>query len=156
VPVIVTAYIDLKEMKLIKHGDSLREVILPRARLNEPQYQVEKMTVRETRSMMVHVGKDMYPQVAHYVQVTLHERVELIKQMAVTNRILIQAEEEGKEYIEKLLHQLGCGNVEVKFVNEGKEIIPESKPKAVKQVQSNRAKLASAVESIPFGFLPFQ
>lgn len=155
VPVIVTAYIDLKEIQMLKQGDTITQIVLPRARMNEPQYQVNKMIIRETRSFQVYAGKDLYPLVGSYLQATIANRIDTVRHMAVTNRVLAQAEVEGKEYILSLLRELGRSDVIVRFVDE--EVTPVPMPvqysKAAKSFSLERNKI---VESTPFGFLPLQ
>jgi hypothetical protein len=60
-PVTITAYLNLKDIELVWQHDSLQSVILPRAQLNEPVYHTNRMVIRETRAVQVHVGKDLYP-----------------------------------------------------------------------------------------------
>jgi hypothetical protein len=59
VPVVVTAHLNLKEIQLVKSGDSIKQIILPRAIVNEPQYHVEKMVLRETRTFPLYAGSDI-------------------------------------------------------------------------------------------------
>lgn len=148
VPVVVTAYLDLKEIKLIKENDSVRQIVLPRAKLNDPQYQVHNMLIRETRSVQLHVGKDLYPQVGTYIQQLIATRTDTVRNMAVTNRILAQAEEEGKEYVIALLRELGHAEIRVTLV--GHTTQPTSHP-----ARLTRQTLTGRVDSIPFGFVPF-
>lgn len=119
VPVEISACLNLKDIKLIKAGDSIRQVMLPRACLNNAEYRLDQMLVKETRAMQWHVGRDLYPEVMRYVQATLAGRVDSIRQRAIANRILIQAEEEGKAYVVRLLHELGRGDIVVLFDGEG-------------------------------------
>jgi hypothetical protein len=148
VPVVVSAYLNLKEIELIKEGDSIKQLILPKARMNPPHYQVEKMIVRETRSVQVHVGRDLYPAVGNHLQVILAERVVNVETLAVTQRILVQAEQEGKEYIESLLKSLGRSDILVRFANQpDKEKMLINHPPA----QTNQASL---LEVLSFGFVP--
>jgi hypothetical protein len=149
VPVVVTAYIDLKEIKLIKENDSVRQIVLPRAKLNDPQYQVHNMLIRETRSVQLHVGKDLYPQVGTYLQQLIAVRTDTVRNMAVTNRILAQAEEEGKEYVITLLRELGHPEIRVTMAGQN-TAQPTSHPAMI-----TRKTLAGKVDSIPFGFIPF-
>jgi hypothetical protein len=149
VPVVVTAYLDLKEVQLMKHNDSVRQILLPRALLNDPIYQVNNMVVRETRSFQIHAGKDLYPQVGQYVQQVIATRVDSVRTMAVANRILAQAEEEGKEYVINLLRELGHTDIEVLFVDEQKEAIARPKMQSMRN-------LSARVEATPFGYIPFR
>lgn len=149
VPVEISACLNLKEIELIKERDSIRQIILPRACLNNPQYRVDQMIVKETRSMQWHVGRDLYPEVSRYVQAAIAGRADSIRHRAVANRILIQAEEEGREYIIRLLHELGRGDIVVRFADEDKiknVLVPLSR----RRVNSTPI---SQLESIPFGFV---
>lgn len=150
VPVVVTAYLDLKEIQLIKHGDTLRQIVLPRARLNDPIYQVNNMVIRETRSFQVHVGKDLYPQVGQYLQHVIATRVDTVRTMAVANRILAQAEEEGKEYVISLLRELGHTDIEVWFADQQNEV---TRTKSTKPPFRN---LSAKVDFMPFGVIPWK
>ncbi len=107
VPVEITAYINLKEIELVKQRDSIKQIIVPRAKLNAPHYQVENMIIRETRSFQIHVGKDLYASVGSYLQAIMKERADTVRNHAIAHRILIQAETEGKAYIEELLEAVG-------------------------------------------------
>lgn len=118
VPVTVTAYINLKEIKIIKQNDTIRQVILPHARLNDPHYQTDKMVVRETRSLQLYAGKDLYPTVTGYMQALIAERMQTVRTLAISNEILIQAETEAKQYIESILAALGHQEIEVMFAVE--------------------------------------
>ncbi len=115
VPVTITAYLNLKEIQLIKENDSIKTIVLPHARLNEPNYHVDQMIVRETRSLQVHVGKDMYPLVGNYLKTRIAERVDTLRKAAITYRILTQAETEGKEYIKSLLNAVNRKDIKVVF-----------------------------------------
>jgi hypothetical protein len=149
VPVVVTAYLDLKEIKLVKENDSVRQIVLPRAQLNEPQYQVHNMLIRGTRSVQLHMGKDLYPQVGAYIQQLIAVRTDTVRNMAVTNRILAQAEEEGKEYVITLLRELGHREIRVTMAGQ-KTTQPVSHPAIL-----TRLNRTSKVDFIPFGFIPF-
>ena len=154
VPVEVTAYLDLKELQFVKQHDSIRQILLPRAHLNEPHYQVDKMVIRETRFFQVYAGKDLHPLVGHYLQEIIAHRMDTVRHMAVTNRILAQAEEEGKEYIMTLLHQLGRPDIVVRLADEDGQV----DAKTVAQFSSSRlpSRNTSIIEAIPFGFVPLQ
>ncbi len=114
VPVEITAYLNLKEIKVIYEGDSIKEVVLPHAQLNAPLYKMNELQIRETRSFQVHAGKDHYPLVSRYLGEVIAERMEVLRTMAVANRILRQAEEEGKAYIESLLKAAGREEIEIR------------------------------------------
>lgn len=115
VPVTVTAYLNLKDIELIYAGDSLQTIILPRATLHEPIYHVGQLVVRETRSFQLHAGTDLYPQVVEYLSTTIATRIDTARHLAESNRILLQAEAEGKEYVEGILRALGHTHIRVTF-----------------------------------------
>jgi hypothetical protein len=121
VPVTVTSYINLKEIKIIRENDTIRTIILPSARLNAPAYDLDKMAIRKTRSMQFHLGNDLYPEVSSYLQHAIVQRIDSISNVAVRNQILEQAEAEGKEYIESVLKGIGRDNVRVTFGDEEKD-----------------------------------
>jgi hypothetical protein len=143
-------------MKLVGRGDTIREVILPRARLADPHYEMENMLVRPTRAVQVHVGHDLYPVVSTYLQGVLAARADTVRHLAVANRILIQAEEEGRQYIMELLRELGRPDVVVRF--EGEDVQP-SLQQALSGSGSRLPRLrqgfgGARVDEIQFGFLP--
>jgi hypothetical protein len=113
VPVTITAYIDLKQIRLIKRGDSITRVILPKAMLETPNYEIEKMRITKTRSFQFHAGKDQYPDVSKYLQGTMATRLDTIRSIAVENHILEQAENEAKAYVESLLRAIGRTDITV-------------------------------------------
>lgn len=121
VPVTITAYINLKEIKLVKQRDSVKSVILPRAKLDPPNYEVDKMLVANTRAFQLHIGKDLYPEVGRYVQQILYKSSDSIRNTAIEHRILEQAEAEGKEYIEYVLRTVGRQDIKVTFGDEKKD-----------------------------------
>ncbi len=118
VPVVVTAYINLKDIEVIHKNDSVKVVILPHAQLSDPHYQIENMVIRETRSLQVHVGKDLYPKVGLYLSHTIADRMKAMRKAAEDNHILTQAETEVKTYIETLLKAVGRTDVVVTFKKE--------------------------------------
>lgn len=115
VPVTITAFLNLKDMKWVKRNDSIKQVVLPRAELNPPSYGIDQMEIQETRGFQFHVGKDLYPQVSQYLSTIVAERQDTIRQRAIDNKILIQAEAEGKQYIQGLLKGIGREDVQVTF-----------------------------------------
>jgi hypothetical protein len=114
VPVEITAYLNLKEINVIYKGDSIKEVVLPRAQLNAPLYKMNELQIRETRSFQVHAGKDHYPLVSRYLGEVIAGRMEVMRTMALANRILRQAEEEGKAYVESLLKAAGHEEIKIR------------------------------------------
>ncbi len=119
VPVTVTAYINLKEIKILYKNDSVKQVILPHARLTNPNFHIDQMIVRETRALQIHVGHDLYPMVVQYLGASMGERMEAMRKVAEDNRILAQAETEVREYVEMLLKAVGRNDVRVSFTEEG-------------------------------------
>jgi hypothetical protein len=152
VPVVVTAYINLKEIELVRQGDSVKQIILPRAKINEPQYEVDKMIFRETRSFQLHAGKDLYPVIGNYLQSLITSRIDSVKKMAVAHRILVQAEVEGKEYIEGLLKVVGRSDIVVSI--KGESI--NHKPGLLVKKRNPIHQYQSTIEAIPFGYLPIR
>jgi hypothetical protein len=146
VPVILTAYLDLHEIQLIKQNDSITQIVLPSARLNDPLYKMDELIIRETRSFQIHVGADLYPAVGNYLQVAIKERMDTIRHLAVSNRILVQAEEEGKEYIIRLLQEIGRSDIQVVFQDEYEDGTINSKSRRL----NNQTQ---ALAAIPFGCL---
>ncbi len=156
VPVELTAYLNLKEIKVVYDHDSIQQVVLPHARLNEPHFKIDQLVVRETRSFQVYAGKDLYPLVARYVGELLTERMDTVRNLAIANRILIQAEAEAKEYIEGLLKAAGRSDIQVTFGDEAtdKEVIKfnveQQEKYPVPAFKNTRAQL----EEVSFEFVP--
>ncbi len=121
VPVTVTAFLNLKDVKLEYKNDSLKRVILPHAVLNEPVCEINRMIIRETRGFQLHAGKDLYPEVSSYLSTAIQSRLDSTRHRAISHQILIQAEAEGKEYIESILQALGHPRVPVTFNDESKD-----------------------------------
>jgi hypothetical protein len=57
----------------------------------------------------------MYPLVGTYLKERVAERIDTLRKAAISTQILAQAEKEGKEYIEKLLHTLHRQDILVTF-----------------------------------------
>ncbi len=121
IPVTITSYINLKEIRFVKSNDSILKVILPAARLNDPGYALDRMIVQKTRSFQLHAGKDLYPEVSRYLQMTIHKRMDSIRREAMRNHILEQAEAEGKAYVEYVLHSVGRPDIKVTFGDAQKD-----------------------------------
>jgi hypothetical protein len=157
VPVTITAYLNLKDIEIIRNGDSIRKIILPRAQLNEPVYQINHMTVRETHSFQVHAGKDLYPEVSSYLGTTISERMDTVRNLALTNRIIMQAEAEGLEYVTSILRTLGRADIAVTFGDEAtdQQVVSYSEAQR-KNLLSARPSIVqtSKAEIISLGFLP--
>jgi flagellar hook-basal body complex protein FliE len=159
-PVTITAYLNLKDIELVWQQDSLQSIILPRAQLNEPVYHTNRMVIRETRSVQVHVGKDLYPQVGEYLGKTISAQMDTVRQLAESNRILIQAEAEGKEYIESILKALGQQQVVITFNDAVRDQLVAAYQASLKEQPilappRTRASMQQA-SIIPFGFLPLE
>lgn len=121
VPVTITAFLNLKDMKWVKRNDSIKQVILPKAQLGDPSYGIDQMDIRETRGFQFHVGADLYPKVSQYLSAIIAERQDTIRQRALDNKILLQAEAEGKQYVEGLLRGIGRPDVKVTFNDESED-----------------------------------
>jgi len=156
VPVELTAYLNLKEIKVVYDHDSIKQVVLPHARLNEPHYKVNQLVVRETRSFQVYAGKDLYPLVGRYVGELLAERMDTVRNLAIANRILIQAEAEGKEYVEGLLKVAGKPWVKVTFGDDAtdKEVMKFNAEQHKVLPLPLRTLTLAQLEEISFGFIP--
>lgn len=115
VPVTVTAFIDLKEIKIVYAHDSVKQVVLPRATLHVPQYRVNEMVITKTRAFQLHAGEDLYPAVTMYLGAVVAERIKVVHEQAVAHNILLQAEAEAKEYVQCLLRAAGYPHVAVTF-----------------------------------------
>ena len=118
VPVTLVAYIDLKAITLVKENDTIRQVILPRAQVHAPVYELSKMDVRKTRSFTLHAGKDLYPEVSRYLAQSLTQRMDSIQRIGLNHKIIEQAEAEGKEYVEGLLKSIGRSDVAVRIADQ--------------------------------------
>lgn len=126
VPVTITAYLNLKEIELIHEHDSIKAIVLPRAHLNTPIYEVDKMIVRETRSLQLHLGKDLYPLVGTYMKEKIAERMDTLRKTAYAYHIIEQAEAEGKEYVESLLKASNQAHVQVLLQSERSAAAPKA------------------------------
>jgi hypothetical protein len=82
------------------------------------------------------------------------------RQLAESNRILIQAEAEGKEYIESILKALGQQQVVVTFNDAVRDQLVAAYQASLKEQPilappRTRASMQKA-SIIPFGFLPLE
>ena len=157
VPVTITAHLNLKDIELIYTGDTLRKIILTAATLGEPNYQVQQMEILETCGFQLHAGPDLYPAVIRYFGDVIHSRIDSARNLAVANRILVQAEAEGKMYVEDMLKTLGRTDIVVTFNNEAKdkavvEYVTTHK-KETPRYPSQRLP-ESELETVMMGFLP--
>jgi Protein of unknown function (DUF4230) len=156
-PVTVTAYLNLKDIKLVFQGDTVSRVILPPAVMHGPVYHMNAMNIRETRGFQVHLGRDLYPKVGGYLGALIQERMDTTRHLAETDNILLRAEAEGKEYVQSILTQLGHKDVLVTFNDEHKdqevnEFINTFYQKEF--VPTTRPNPAAKLSVIPFGLLP--
>jgi hypothetical protein len=156
VPVEITAYLNLKEIKVVYGHDSIKQVVLPHAYLNTPNYKVDQLVIRETRSFQIHAGKDLYPLVGRYMGDILAERIDTVRNLAIANRILIQAEAEAKEYIEGLLKAAGRSDIQVTFGDEAtdKEVIKFNVEQQEKYRTPSFRYTRAQLEEVSFGFVP--
>ncbi len=157
VPVTITAHLNLKDIDLVYTGDTLKKVILPAATLGEAAYQVQRMDILETRGFQLHAGKDLYPAVIGYFGDIIHNRMDSARMLAMANRILVQAEAEGKMYVEDMLRTLGRADIQVTFDNEAKDeaVIAyiATLKKDTPRYPSQRVP-ESELETVMMGFLP--
>lgn len=159
VPCTITAYLNLKEVQLVYEGDSIRKVVLPHAILDEPIYQVNRLTVRETRGFQLHAGKDLYPDVTAQLSSVIQNRMDTARSMALANHILLQAEAEAKEYVESLLHTFGHSSVTVTFNDEKTDKAVSDYLEAIHKTKFTPARshnFTSLRESITMGYLPME
>lgn len=155
IPVEITAYLNLKEIEIKYIQDSIKQIVLPRAHLNTPYYKVDQLVIRKTHKFQIHAGKDLYPKVSVYLSEILKERIDTVRNLAVANRILIQAEAEGKAYIESLLTAAGRSDIIVTFGDEtiDRQIIQFHVDKQNQTMFSSRTFTPNQVEELAFGFI---
>ncbi len=158
VPVTVTAFLNLKDMQWVKRNDSIVQVTLPRAQLNDPTYGLNEMVIKETRGFQIHIGGDLYPQVSEYLSTVIGQRMDTIRHRALANKILIQAEAEGKQYIEGLLRNIGREDVKVSFGDEEEDqavaSMIASMPSTLPIGQPEPPSLSSAINNVFYGWIP--
>jgi len=160
VPVTVTAFLNLRDMQWIKRNDSIKQVRLPRAELNDPSYGLDQMEIKETRGFQLHIGGDLYPQVSKYLGAIIKERMDTIRQRAIQNKILIQAEAEGKQYIEGLLKGIGRSDVQVTFGDAGEDAAVATLAKelptmvAAEQAATTPPNLARVINNVLYSWIP--
>jgi hypothetical protein len=157
VPVTVTAFLNLKEVTLEYKNDSLTKVILPHAILNEPVCEINHMIIRETRAFQLHAGKDLYPEVGSYLGAAIEARMDSTRHLAITHQILIQAEAEGKEYIESILQALGYNQVLVTFndASTDKAVMDYIQARHKHDwLPSSRPTITARLFPFPWGLLP--
>ena len=116
IPVTVTAYLDLKDMTFIRRGDTVEAIVLPKARIHAPVYHLDRMALRDTRTFRIHVGRDLYPQVAEGLKKEVTFRSDSLKKVAIGNHILLQTETEGKAWLEWFLASVGRDDIKVRLI----------------------------------------
>jgi len=156
VPVTITAYLNLKDIEIISHADSVQQIILPKATLSDPVYHVNNMIIRETRSFQIYAGKDLYPLVGSYLGTLIDSRMDTTRHMAEANRILLQTEAEGKEYIEGLLHILGRTDIVITFNDAEKDQSVAEYLATHRKKNILPARNLTQAAAIPFGYLPLK
>ena len=87
VPVKLNAFIDLDKALIIRQGDSIHQIKLPMAQLDEPNYMIDKMIVKSVK--------------------------ESIKQKAIRRDILTQTENEAIAYFKSILFSFNKDYIEV-------------------------------------------
>jgi excinuclease UvrABC nuclease subunit len=115
------------------------------------------MNILETRGFQLHAGQDIYPAVIGYFGDVIQNRMDSARNLAVANRILVQAEAEGKMYVEDMLKTLGREDIQVTFNKEAKdkavvEYVTANR-KDTKRYPSQRLP-ESELETVMMGFLP--
>ncbi|MEM6736680.1 MAG: DUF4230 domain-containing protein [Bacteroidota bacterium] len=113
VPVKLNAFIDLDKALIIRQGDSIHQIKLPMAQLDEPNYMIDKMIVKSVKNFQFHIGTDLYGGVLNYVQQIVEERKESIKQKAIRRDILTQTENEAIAYFKSILFSFNKDYIEV-------------------------------------------
>lgn len=157
IPVTITAHLNLKDIELVYTRDTLTKIILPAATLGDASYEVHRMNILETRGFQVHAGKDDYPTVIGYLGDIIHTRMDSTRMLAMANRILVQAEAEGKMYVEDMLKTLGRADIQVTFDSEAKDktatAFIATLKKDTPRYPSQRVSEAE-LETMMMGFLP--
>ena len=122
------------------------------------------MEIKETRGFQFHVGRDLYPQVSTYLSAIIAQRQDTIRQRALDNKILTQAEAEGKQYIEGLLKGIGRSYVQVTFgdapidkaVAELTKTLPAKENPTPSGSGKPTASLHSAINNVLYGWIPVE
>lgn len=115
VPVVVSSYIDLSQIEIIMKNDSLFGIVLPEPKLNDPNYQIDKMEVKKVRNFQIYVGKDLYTEILNYIKDIAIRRKEAILKLSIENGIIDETKEDARAYISSLLKGLGLNDVPVTF-----------------------------------------
>ncbi len=116
VPVEVSAYINLNEVKIDKKQDSILCITLPEPDITVPNYQVDKMDVKDVRNFQVHIGKDLHAEVLRYLKEIASKRKEAIVKLAIENGILDETKQEAENYIHSLLKVLVLNDAPIEFI----------------------------------------
>lgn len=114
------------------------------------------MVIRKTHRFQIHAGKDLYPEVGIYLSEILQERIDTVRNLAVANLILVQAETEGKAYIESMLMAAGRSDIKVMFGDEAidRTTIQFHSDEQRETMVSSHVHASRQVEETSFGFIP--
>lgn len=125
IPVEISAYIDLKTMEIQMEGDSVKTIVLPPPKIDDPNYRVDSMKVIEVRSSFMHLGGDLYTKVTEQIRDIVQRRKADLLQTSVKNNIIGQTKIEARNYIQDLLQSLQWGYVDVVFADSGSPSPPQ-------------------------------
>lgn len=115
IPVTITASVDLRGIIISKKSKEEVVVLLPKAKVNQPIYEIENMNIRETGNFSIQVGTRHYPLVAESLRDQINQRKDSLIHIAVANNIIEQTETGAKSWIENFLKSAGHKNVTVKI-----------------------------------------
>ncbi|MBM3176554.1 MAG: DUF4230 domain-containing protein [Bacteroidetes bacterium] len=115
IPVTITAYVDLRGIIISENFKEETLVLIPKAKVGQPTYEIEKMSIRETGNFSVQVGTRHYPLVVESIQDQINQRKDSLVRIAVANKIIEQTETGAKSWIENFLKSAGHKNVTVKI-----------------------------------------
>lgn len=115
IPVTITAHVDLRGIIISKKFKEEMVVLLPKAKVNQPIYEIEKMNIRETGNFSIQVGTRHYPLVAESIRDQINHRKDSLINIAVVNKIIEQTETGAKSWVENFLKSAGHKNVTVKI-----------------------------------------
>ena len=115
IPVTITAHVDLRGIIISKKSKEEVVVLLPKAKVNQPIYEIENMNIRETGNFSIQVGTRHYPMVAESLRDQINQRKDSLISIAVANNIIEQTETGAKSWVENFLKSAGYKNVTVKI-----------------------------------------
>lgn len=121
VPVEVSAYINLKEIQLNYHNDTLVEIRLPEPVIKEPNYMFDNMTIKNVSSFQIYIGKNLYVEVAKHISEIMARRKYKIEQIATAQGIIENTKTEATLYIESILKGLNLFCVPIRFIEKHNE-----------------------------------